>query len=50
VERMHALLMARSSPSPTAAARQVAAQAAGGGTEASKVTRLVRRYKETHGA
>ena len=51
VEKMHALIENGQASSPTEAARRVIAEHGlkGGGTEDSKVTRLVRRYKAANG-
>ncbi len=46
IAEMHDMILTGKARNPTDAARALAARAAGSGTEASKVTRLVMRYNE----
>jgi hypothetical protein len=46
VDQMHGMILDEKASNPTDAARAIARHAAGGGTEASKVARLVMRYRE----
>src|SRR5262249_23702772 len=48
VAKMHDMILAGQAFNPTDAARAVVRHATGNGNEASKVTRLVTRYKEEH--
>jgi hypothetical protein len=50
LEEMHNKIESGSAKSPEDAAKTVAANAEGGGTEASKVTRLAKRYRKRFGS